>query len=116
FVDFAKLVGRDRNLVWFSFTNPEQRRLVVHWEEEAKKCIALFRENSGKYADSQWFAEFIRDLSEVSPEFREWWPLHEVLVTHGGIKELNHPRVGKLYLRPVILHPAELPDLRILLF
>ncbi|UUZ97367.1 helix-turn-helix transcriptional regulator [Paenibacillus sp. P25] len=116
FADYAKLTGRDRNLVWYLFTHPSQRRLLVHWEREARKCLALFRASSDQWAEDPWFGEFGRELSEVSPEFREWWPLHDIRIAHTGHKELNHPNAGRLLLRPTTLLPAEFPELKILLY
>ncbi|WP_025717160.1 helix-turn-helix transcriptional regulator [Paenibacillus sp. 1-18] len=116
FADYGKLTGRDRNLVWYLFTHPSQRQLLVHWEREARKCLALFRASSDQFADDPWFREFSHELSEASPEFREWWPLHDIRIAHTGHKELNHPVAGKLSLRPTTLMPAEFPELKILLY
>ncbi|BBH19424.1 transcriptional regulator [Paenibacillus baekrokdamisoli] len=115
FGDYSKRSERDLNIIWYVFTNPSQRMLLINWEREAKNGQALFRATSDQYADNPWFSQFIHDLSEASLEFREWWALHDIQITHGN-KELNHPIVGSLFLRQTTLLIAEFPELKILLY
>jgi transcriptional regulator with XRE-family HTH domain len=43
FGDYASRSERERNALWFHFTHPSSRALLVHWEREARRCLAPFR-------------------------------------------------------------------------
>src|SRR5690606_23350389 len=43
FGDFARYEGDRRNMLWYTFLEPEARRLVVHWAEQAAFVVGLFR-------------------------------------------------------------------------
>ena len=38
FADYEALSGRERNIVWMSFTDPGHRRMAVNWEEQARSA------------------------------------------------------------------------------
>ncbi|MEU0470799.1 hypothetical protein ABZ215_42970 [Amycolatopsis sp. NPDC006131] len=40
--------------------------------------------------------ELVGELSTLSPEFRDHWTAHDVLIRHDGIKRLRHPEAGYL--------------------
>ena len=42
FADYEALSGRERNIVWMAFTDPDHRRMAVNWEEQARSTLALF--------------------------------------------------------------------------
>ena len=50
----------------------------------------------GRYPGDPRLTELIQDLMLRSPEFRAWWPDHEVLGAEEGHKTFNHPQVGYL--------------------
>jgi MmyB-like transcription regulator ligand binding domain len=45
----------------------------------------------------------IGHLHQISAEFRQWWPLHEVQRERELPIELEHPDAGHLILQPVTL-------------
>ena len=61
FADFAALSPRERNIVWFAFTHPSQRLLLVEWEREVRGLLALFRSSTGPYVGEPW----LRDLQPI---------------------------------------------------
>lgn len=114
FGDLSSRSGRDRNLVWSTFMDSSQREHLVDWERTARQSLALLRARSDQYAHEEWFRELIADLQRASPEFRAWWPEHDILLACHGSSEINHPLVGRLALQPTILIVPEQPDLQII--
>ena len=91
----------ERNVVWHHFAHPRLRRLMVNWEEEARTLLALFRMQSVHHLDDPWLTTMIEHLQQVSPEFRQWWPLHEVRQQRDRPITFSHPEVGRLVLQPI---------------
>ncbi|GCE15012.1 helix-turn-helix transcriptional regulator [Tengunoibacter tsumagoiensis] len=110
FGDYSTLSERERNLAWSLFMNPLQRQRFVHWERAARGCIAHLRAIRDQYGDEAWVTELIADLQAASPEFRAWWPAHEILLTCNSFGELYHPLVGNLALQITTLTVPERPD------
>jgi hypothetical protein len=103
-----------RNFVWNLFTMPAARR--EGWEAVARTVLAQFRADSAHYPGDPRFAALIGDLERVSPEFRAWWPLHDVHGTLDCRKELDHPVVGLLVLDRTTLQIPAMPGLKILVY
>ena len=78
FGDFRKMTERERNIVWRAFTSPTYRQLLVDWEGLAQHILARFRASCRRFLGDPWLTELIEDLTLSSPEFREWWPRHDV--------------------------------------
>ena len=57
--------------------------------------------------------ELIQDLMLRSPEFRAWWPDHEVLGTPEGHKTFNHPQAGYLMFEHFTFQVFDAPDLKV---
>ena len=51
--------------------------------------------------------------SEISPDFRAWWPEHDVAGFETRIRRFDHPRAGRLTFEYQQLTPAEWPALRV---
>ena len=92
---FSKIPLERRNYVWMCFATLEFRELFTRWEEVARCTMAHFRSDSvGFVEDPAWLAR-IEELSAASPEFREWWPLHNVAWPHSWLKELRVAHQGR---------------------
>ncbi len=116
FGDFGALPESERNLVRFMFTDDEVRRRLVDWEGAARRVLALFRADRGRYADDPWFTEVIDDLRRISPEFARWWPRHDVRERAEERKEVEHPVVGRLAPEPTALQLVGFPDLKLIAY
>ncbi|MBO0778952.1 MAG: helix-turn-helix domain-containing protein [Ktedonobacteraceae bacterium] len=108
----------ENNAVWRMFANPKVHYLYNNpkWEQVAQKVLAEFRADSARYADEEWFKRLIADLQRVSPEFRAWWPRHEVRGRSDTIKELEHPLVGSLRFEQTTLQVPTMPQLKIMVY
>ena len=103
FAEYEKLSGRERNIVWMAFTDPDHRRMALNWEEQARSAFALFRATTAQNVDEDWHKRFVAELAERSPEFRAWWPRHDVRGSHAGPKVYNHPIAGRMVFEPMTL-------------
>jgi transcriptional regulator with XRE-family HTH domain len=103
FADYEKRSGRERNIVWIAFTDPDQRRIAVNWEEQARSALALFRATTAQNVGEDWHKRFVEELAQRSPEFRSWWPQHDVRGSHAGPKLYNHPIAGRMAFEPMTL-------------
>ncbi|HEV2659371.1 MAG TPA: helix-turn-helix transcriptional regulator [Ktedonobacteraceae bacterium] len=116
FGDFRRMTTRERNTIWGIFTNPLSRQYVVDWEKDARHLLAQFRSSCGRYPGDAQLTELIHDLMLSSPEFRAWWPDHEVLSGQEGRKALNHPQVGYLLFERLTFQVFDTPDLKITVY
>lgn len=103
-----------RNFVWRLFADPAARR--PGWEEVAQTVLAQFRADSARYPGDPGFAALIGDLERTSPEFRAWWPRHDVRGSLDIRKQLIHPLVGLLVLDRITLQAPTTPDLTIMIY
>ncbi len=103
----------ERNLLWRLFVEPETRKLYASWEETARATLAHVRADFANYPGDARFEALVEDLTQASPEFREWWPEHDVSGEPDGRKRLLHPEVGPLVLEYSTLHVPADPDLRV---
>ncbi len=103
----------ERLSYWRLFTSPAHRHLLVDWEGHARRVLAQFRASCGRYPGDPRLAELIHDLLLRSPEFRAWWPDHEVLGTLEGQKTLDHPQAGYLMFEHLTFQVVDAPDLTV---
>jgi len=113
FGDFGQMTTHERNAVWRIFTSPTHRQLLVDWEGNARRLLAQFRASCGRYPGDPRLTELIHDLMPRSPEFRAWWPDHEVLGALEGQKTLNHPQAGYLMFEHLTFQVFDAPDLKV---
>ena len=109
----AQLEGLERNLVWVLFAHPAVRELIVDWDLHARQALAEFRAATTAVRHDPTMVELVARLSDVSPEFRAWWPEHDVARFETRIRRFDHPRAGRLTFEYQQLTPAEWPGLRI---
>jgi transcriptional regulator with XRE-family HTH domain len=112
YADFSTMSPRERNFLWFLFTDQRPRTRLVDWEGNAQQALASFRISTQRYIGETWLTEMITDLNEVSPEFREWWPRYDVQGCNSSQIRLNHPRVGSLTLQATSFQLAGQPGLQ----
>jgi transcriptional regulator with XRE-family HTH domain len=116
FGDYAKLDGDARNSVHMVFANPAHRRLLVDWDALARAALATFRADSARYAGDPDFERLIALLTRLSPEFRDWWPKHEVLSPLAGFKRIRHPKAGAMSFEYTSFALSDRPDMKLIVF
>lgn len=116
FGDYNKLQGDERNIMHMVFANATHRRLLVDWNELAPAALAMFRADSVRYAGDPDFERLIATLMKASPEFRDWWPKHEVLRPFTGHKHIKHPACGRMTFEYTSLIVSDQPDMRLVVY
>jgi transcriptional regulator with XRE-family HTH domain len=107
----------EHNAVWRIFADPKSQYIYnPKWELVAQKVLAEFRADSARYADEEWFKCLIADLQHVSPEFRAWWPRHDVRGNSDTMKEIAHPLMGHLTFEHTVLQVPNMPELKIMIY
>lgn len=102
------------NLLWWLFARDELRG--EQWRDTARNTLARFRAEHGRRIGDPDFAALIEALEAASPEFRAWWPRHEVLTEQLGTKTIEHPEHGTLRVHHLQSAPTSHPDLRLTQF
>jgi transcriptional regulator with XRE-family HTH domain len=113
FPDIEMLPDEERNLVWILFANESARRLKGEWESEARHTLSQFRAETVPLRDDPAVARLVERLLDVSAEFREWWPRHDVAGFKAHRRVFHHPVAGRLEFQTQQLVSAGEPDVRI---
>lgn len=113
FGDFGRLDGDTRNLMHLMFANKSYRRLLADWDDHAPVSLAMFRADSARYAGDPDFERLIALLFEESPEFRAWWPRHDVIHQPSTVKSIRHPSAGSLMFEVMSLSVTGCPGMRL---
>jgi transcriptional regulator with XRE-family HTH domain len=112
--DFGALPVAERNLLrWLLL---DRLPNDPGYEQTAKSTLARFRSAHARYIDDPDFAALIAELEERSPEFRAWWPRHEVLAEQSGTKTVVHPALGLLRMHHLQSAPTSRPELRLTIY
>jgi transcriptional regulator with XRE-family HTH domain len=105
----------EHNAIWHIFADPKSRQNPT-WEQLAQKVLAEFRADSARCVHEEWFKRLIADLQRVSPEFRAWWPRHDVRGRADARKDIEHPLVGCLMFEHTTLQVPAMPELKLMIF
>ena len=104
-----------RNLLWMMFGDEENRSRLVRWEPAARAVLSQFRAAAGQRPGDPRFAALVAELSEVSPEFREWWAEYPIRSFRPATIAVDHPGTGMIELEMFQLRPVEHPDMLLVL-
>jgi transcriptional regulator with XRE-family HTH domain len=105
-----------RNILWCCFTEPDVRRRLVNFDEEAPLMVATLRASFGQHLNEPAWTRFIQRLSAASPEFAKLWTRHEVASPGSRTKHFLHPEAGLLRLWSTSLAVADMPEARIVVY
>jgi hypothetical protein len=111
--DLDRVPRDERNHAWHMFANPMVRQCLCDWEMHAQRLLAEFRVSYGRYIEDPSFGALIERLSAASPEFRSWWPRHDVVGRLDVRKEFHHPAGGRLCFEQTTLLLSDAPDLKL---
>ncbi len=114
FGDFGRLTGDARNLVHLMFADSGHRRRLADWDDLAPLSLAMFRADSARHTGDPDFERLIAHLQAVSPEFRAWWPRHDVLHQPSTVKRVRHPTAGLLTFEYMGLAVTDRPGMRLI--
>jgi hypothetical protein len=116
---FPRLIteaDRPANFVRWVFLEPMARDVLVDWEPEARGLLGRLRTLAGRHSGDPRYTRLIKELSEASPEVRDWWPQYEVQARHSGRKRLRHPHRGAIDYAYTAFHLAEQPEQTLVIY
>lgn len=116
FIDYGSLKPHERNTLRLLFLYQPYRTLILDWEQMARGMISVFRASRAHAQNKAPFDALIKELTENSPEFEEWWQDNEVLGMSEGNKRLQHPTSGHIEFTYVALTPEGRPDLSLVTY
>jgi len=108
-----RLSEKERNLLWVVFAEPNARRLLADWPDQARRILAEFRSGTAAVRNDPQLVELVDRLMVTSPEFAEWWPQLDVAQFQTRLRRYAHPRAGNLVFEYQQLTPSEWPGLRV---
>lgn len=114
--DWSARPPEARNLLWWMFTDPGARQVMVDWPAEASALLGRFRTAAARHPGDPGFSTLLGRLHAASPEVREWWPQHRVVPLGSGTKRLRHPVLGEIELEHVVLQLADDPEQKLVTF
>ncbi|BCJ47764.1 transcriptional regulator [Actinoplanes ianthinogenes] len=86
------------NVARYIFLDHGAHDFFVDWNAAGSATAALLRAEAAREPHDRALRDLIGELSTLSPEFRDRWAAHDVLIRHDGVKRLRHPEVGHLEL------------------
>lgn len=116
FLDYGSLQPHERNTLRLLFLYRPYRTLILDWEPMARGMISTFRAARAQAPDPAPFDQLVEELSELSDEFRAWWPDTEVKGFAEGSKRLRHPTMGRIEFTYVALAPEGQPELSLVTY
>ena len=106
----------DGNLVRWILTAPAAREVLIDWEQEARSVLARLRAIAGRHPDHPRVTRLVTELTEASPEVREWWPRYDIQFSHAGRKRLRHPRLGPITVPHAAFQVADRPEQTLVIY
>ncbi|CAM5188574.1 helix-turn-helix domain-containing protein [Oligella ureolytica] len=82
------------NLLRFIFLEPLSRKIIVNWEDRARRSVAEFRADIAPFMEEVEVREFIDEFIERSDEFAQLWGHRAVEAREGGARGFYHPQHG----------------------
>jgi DNA-binding XRE family transcriptional regulator len=98
--DPSALSGRDRNLIWRTFTGKSTRVRKTGAEADGfeTNAVADLRRAAGTYPDDASLRQLVGELRQASPRFAKLWAERVVNTTSSNSKTIIHPDVGPITL------------------
>ncbi|GAB3811484.1 helix-turn-helix transcriptional regulator [Micromonospora zhanjiangensis] len=114
--DWRELPPHRRNVLWLLFTEPAWRRTLVDWRSEAAHSLAMFRAARAEHVGEPAWSALVRELTDVSADFRRMWNDHAVASPTTRLKLFTHPGVGQFRLETASLWLRDLPGARMTVY
>ncbi len=115
--DPSAVSGRERNLIWRTFTGKSRRvsKSDAEVDEFETNAVADLRRAVGTYPDDPSLRQLVHDLGQASPRFARLWADRVVGTSDSTSKTIVHPEVGPITLDCDVLTVAG-SDLRLVVY
>ncbi|MFG2961821.1 helix-turn-helix transcriptional regulator [Streptomyces sp. NPDC048288] len=104
------------NVLWTLFTVPEDACPVAYRERELPMMVATLRSSYGRHVGEPAWEDFIRALSQASPDFARMWASGAVAQPGPRVKTFRHEVVGELRMTSQSLSIDGMPESRIVVY
>jgi transcriptional regulator with XRE-family HTH domain len=116
FTGMTGTAGSPANVAVWVFTDPRAREVLVDREEVARGVLARLRAATARHPDDARVAAVVETVCRESAEAAAWWARQDVRDDRSGTKRIRHPQLGEVTLAHTVLHPAERPDLTLVVY
>lgn len=82
---FSHRASSDRNLMRMVFTDPDLKRRLSNWKQDAAGLVAQFRRDLAGAPDHPAMQELVQELKVRSPDFRRWFEQSSTEICSRGI-------------------------------
>jgi transcriptional regulator with XRE-family HTH domain len=115
--DPSAVSGRDRNLIWRTFTGTSTRvrKSDAEADDFETNAVADLRRATGAYPDDARLSQLVDELRRISPRFAKLWAARVVNATGSNSKTIVHPEVGPITLDCDVLTVTS-SDLRLVVY
>ena len=113
FWDWHSLPCIHKNLLWCAVTEPRAPDLLLNYTEEIPHLVARLRAAYARHVGDPEWAENIRRLAALSPEFAEIWDRHEVASPAERTLRFQHPVAGLMTFTRTEYEVSAQPGLRV---
>jgi transcriptional regulator with XRE-family HTH domain len=116
FWDWHTLPCVHKNLLWCTVTEPQARDLLLDYDDEVRYLVGRLRAAYAQHIGDPEWAEDIRRLAGLSPEFAGLWARHEVTGPAARTLRLRHQHAGLMTFTRMDLDVPTAPGLRIAVY
>jgi transcriptional regulator with XRE-family HTH domain len=113
FWDWHSLPCIHKNLLWCAVTEPRATEMLLNYAAEIPYLVARLRAAYARHIGDPEWAENIRRLAALSPEFAEIWERHEVAGPAERTLRFRHPVAGLMTFTRTEYEVSARPGLRI---
>jgi transcriptional regulator with XRE-family HTH domain len=105
----------EKNVLRYMFLDATVRTFIDDWEPRARRLVAHFRVEFGRYIDDPKMLDLVKELIEQSDVFAQAWKDQQVLWWDGNEKSFNHPKLGLLKFFQTAFLAAADPTLKLVI-
>jgi transcriptional regulator with XRE-family HTH domain len=109
------LEGPEPNLLRYIYLDPGARRLILDWEDRARRVLAEFRADFSRRLYDPAMRALVEGLAHDSEAFARWWGEQAVMAREGGLRRFDHPDDGLVAFRQHSFSPAAQPDYKLVM-
>ncbi|MBB6245080.1 helix-turn-helix transcriptional regulator [Rhodanobacter sp. A1T4] len=114
--DYGALPPIERNILRLIFSNSRVRAVQEDWQSVARFVVGAFRADAARAGATAEIAQFVEELSRLSPEFEALWLANDVNAYGEGLKRLHHAKLGLLELEFSAFAVDGRPDLGMIVY
>lgn len=108
YADFAQLPADQQNMMWWLISSGQARERLPDWEDDVQDVVARWRRVSASIADRDRMHGQVAEYKRISPQFARWWDSHDVREHHTRNRRFNHPQLGTVTMRLIVVDSAEM--------